>query len=97
MTNWNDTVTLKTKDKKKIVVPRTVIKYVGSVIEKDYSNGVQEFDVTIIHVDIEWALNAGLDARYSDIKDKVLGIKLDMELKLVLGLLRGDKAAEVLF
>lgn len=98
MIDWNDTITVKTKDKKTSVIPRSVIQYLGTIIERDYnSGGAQDVEVTVMHVDIDWAVKAGVDVRYSEVRDKIVGIKLDMDLKVVLGLLRGDKAAEVLF
>jgi len=96
--DWNDCILLKTKDKKTMVVPRSAIKYAGSRTERNYSTSEpKEFEQTVVHIEIEWALNAGLDVKYSQIRDKVVGLDLDMELKVLLGLLRGDKAAEVLF
>ena len=96
--DWKETILVKTKDKKSIVIPKSVIKFLGTNIERDYGGGeAKDLEVTIIHVDLEWARSTGMDAKYSDIKDTVLGLKLDMDLKVVLGLMRGDKAAEVLF
>ncbi len=95
--DWNDTIILKTKDNKRLVTPRSVIKFVGTVQKRDYSRTPNEYECTVVHLDIDWAYSAGIDARYSDIRDKVVGLELDMDLNVVLGLLRGDKAAEVLF
>lgn len=96
--DWNDTITVKTKDKKTSVIPRSAVQYRGTVHERDYSDGQgKDIEVTVIHVSIDWALASGVDCRHSDVRDKCIGIKLDMDLKIVLGLLRGSKAAETLF
>lgn len=99
VTDWNDAITLvMKKGKQKFVVPRAVIKYLGSKHDRDYSGGVaKDIEVTVVHLDLEWAKGAGICVQHSDLRDTCVGLDLDMDFKVVLGLLRGDKAAEILF
>lgn len=99
MIDWNDTIVITFfKDKNKLVVPKSAIRSLGTQRKRDYSKpNNDEYEVTVLIVDSEWAYNAGMDfARVSARQDHI-SLEVDMDLKAVLGLLRGDKAAEVLF
>lgn len=100
MIDWNDTITVTLhKDKHgKIVIPKSVIKGLSSKTKTNYgATPPSEDSLTIIHVDINWADAVGIDLRYAHKRELTVALEVDTDLKIVLALLRGDVAAEVLF
>lgn len=98
MIDWNDTIVLINKKKGKIAVPRSVIKYLGTKPDRDYSSGdAKDIETAYIHVDLKWAKTVGINIMHYSLRDECVELELGMDFKIVLGLLRGDKAAEVLF
>lgn len=98
--DWNDTiiVTLQGDRKGKAVIPRTVVKAVSSTTKRDYSgSAVTDKEITLLHVDTEFAEALSIELKYIHKDDKTIAIECETPLKIVLGMLRGDKAAEVLF
>lgn len=98
--DWTDTIIVPLAgDKKgKLVIPRIAVVGLSSKIKRDYSGGTAtDKEVTVLHLDIKYATQLGIDLTYAQAKDSVVALDLDLDLKIVLALLRGDKAAEVLF
>lgn len=98
--DWKDTiiVTLQGDRKGKAVIPRTVVKAVTTTIKRDYSGtAATDKEICILHVDVEYAEAIGMDLRRSSKHEKTVGIEVETDIKIVLALLRGDPAAEILF
>lgn len=99
--NYNDAIIL-TCDKTKFMIERGRVLNVYSRKESDYSTNNQEIEKTYIVVDFKTLQELALPmpSRYSSHSPDFLGlvtIPVQEPFKIVLGLLRGDKAAEVLF
>lgn len=98
--DWNDTiiVTLHADKLGKLVIPRSVVKGVSTKTKRDYSGGsATDKELCIIHVCIEWANSVGMNISYAQKHETIYQLEVDTDFKIVLALLRGDKAAEVLF
>lgn len=99
--NYNDAIIL-TCDKSKFLIERGRVLNVYSRKESNYSTNNQEVENTYIAVDFKTCqeLALPLTNRYQHHSPDMLGIvtiQVQEPFKIVLGLLRGDKAAEVLF
>jgi len=98
--DWNDTiiVTLQGDRKGKAVIPRSVVKGVTSTTKRDYSGSAAiDKEITLLHVSTDFAEAIGIELKYINKGDATVAIECETPLKIVLGMLRGDKAAEVLF
>lgn len=95
--DWNDTIIVTMlKDKARMVVPRSVIRGLTSAKKRDYTAD-KDIEHTVLTVEAEWAHSAGFDLKWTSSKETTIALELDMDIKVVLGMLRGDKAAEVLY
>jgi len=106
LVDWNDTIMITfgsnrySSDKGvKVVVPRSYIKGLKQVANKDYSSGVEKQD-TIILMDIASIrllnLNITLELIHIDNPHYLHEFRVEEEFKVLLGLLQGSPAAKIL-
>lgn len=98
--DWNDTiiVTLHADKLGKLVIPRSVVKGVSTRTKRDYTGGAAtDKEICLVHVCIAWASSVGMNISYAQKHETVIQLEVDTDFKIVLDLLRGSKAAEILF
>jgi len=106
--NFKSSITVTLSDNNtKLLIPKEVINTIKQVSERDYSakdaSGDYPFKKhTVISLAGDFAMKSGLapDAMYKDAylgKQVSLDLKITEDFTIMCGLLKGDKAAEVLF
>jgi len=96
--DWTDCITFKTKEGGRIGIPRASIMSVKTKMEKDYSaTPMCDREVTHLFVQIEVAELLGIDVDRQERKAIGVFIPVGNKYEIVMGIMRGDKAVEVLF
>ena len=97
--NWADCITFQTKEGGRVSIPRAAILSVKTKLEKDYSGGAPypDREITHLYIQIDVAELLGVDIDRTHRKDIGIFYPVGNKFELVMGMLRGDKAVEVLF
>lgn len=96
--DWKDCITFKTKDDKgKVAIPRASILSVCTKTEKEYSTPVRDIEVTYLFIKIETAALLGVNVERCDRSAIGVQFAVGTPYEIVMGIMRGDKAVEVLF
>lgn len=96
--DFKDCITFNHKDGGRIAIPRKSILSVRTKKERDYSaTPTADVEVTQLFIELATAELLGFNMNHVHHKDIGVYVPITDKYELVLGILRGDKAIEVLF
>jgi hypothetical protein len=96
--NFNNTIILefgKSGRKGKFVIDKDMIKSIFTNIERDHAAGCDK-EITFVRVNVEDAEVLGITNTYQYRNDKYVDVPVANDIKVVLGLVKGDKGMMIL-